>query len=97
MDISLTVASVGFNSKFSKILCKDKQMSIRDTITQRRLLMKDQLESMMRPVHSLKLTNKRVSYNYCGMGRVLFMFLHDQASKKTVLILLAYIVAAVQE
>ena len=36
----------------------------RDTITQRRLLMKNQLESMQRPVHSVKLTNKQV-YSLC--------------------------------
>ena len=52
---------------------------------------------MLRPVHSFKLTNKQVSYNRSGTGRVLFMFLQDQASKKTVLVTLAYIVAAVQE
>ena len=70
-------------------------MSIRDTITQRRLLTKDQLELMLRPVYSFKLTNKQVSYNRSRTGHVLFMFLHDQASKKTVLVTLAYIGAAV--
>ena len=36
---------------------------------------------MLRPIHPLKLTDKQVSYNRSGMGRVLFMVYMIQQDK----------------